>query len=399
MNLKNLTNPFFEVAISNSYCKSMILIRDYDKQDLMTMKKDIVKDWKVLSAAFFLTALLVVGPAGFQSLLPSIEQAIAQEPTDEQVVPTSTTQPIPGTSNSAPSTQVSVLQPNLKLFKTFTNAEFVQAGVGLRDVGSGTISVHTPTGINSAATLTAAYLYWAILDTGTSLKPTHSQIATISFNGQMLNGTRIGTDVSPCWGTNNIYIYRAIVTSNLNVRGGQLDDQYVSVTSNQQGGASPWDVLPVAIPAAESAHLVVVYHNAATTSTVQIFDPLGAISGLTDTIGTVNSFTVPLPAYVAGKQAAVGYAVADGQHFSGTPLTKSVTWSTPTKAATTLLSGEAFGNDPALATKASLRGSLSDTPQFDISGHGLISAGDTSGTLALNFAGDCLTTVEITVED
>ena len=364
----------------------MILIRDYTGLDVMTMKKDIVKDWKILSAAIFLTVLLVVGPAGFQGFIPSIEQVIAQE----------TTQSIPGTSNSPPSAQVTALQDSLKLFKSFPHAEFVQAGVGLRDVGSGTISVHTPTGINSGATLTAAYLYWAIIDNGTLTKPAHS-LGTISFNGQMLNGTRVGSDLSPCWGANNIYIYRALVTNNLNVRGGQLDDQYVSVLSNQQGGASPWDVLPTALPAAESAHLIVVYSNGQSTSTVQIFDPAGATSGLTSS--SVATFTAPLPAYVVGKHAAVGYAWADGQHFSGISLSRGVTWNTPTVPTTALLTGEVFGNDPSITSEASLRGSLSDTPQFDISGHGLISAGDTSGTLTWNFAGDCLTAVEVTTQD
>ncbi len=335
------------------------------------------KYFLAMTLSFAAVASLVLGP--------SMEQVIAQDAASA----------VPGTVGSAPSAQVS--SPSiLKRFVSFPNAEFVQAGIGLRDVGSGTISVHAPTGAGVSAGLVAAYLYWSVIDTGTSTKPTHSQISTISFNGQVINGTRVGTDISPCWATpSNIYIYRAVVTGILGTRGGQLDDQYVSIVSAQTGGASPFDV-PAVVPMAESAHLIVVYRSSSTTSTVQIFDGAGATSGLTFSGGVVAT-TVPLPAYVAGKQAAVGYALADGQHNSLFP--KSAAWNTPTITSTTLLSGEAFGNDPSITSKASLRGSLSDTPQFDLSSHGLISVGDTSGTLTWNFNSDCLTTVAVTTED
>ena len=43
------------------------------------------------------------------------------------------------------------------------NAQFVQAGVGLRNVGHGEIAVHAPTGTTAAK----AMLYWTIIASGT----------------------------------------------------------------------------------------------------------------------------------------------------------------------------------------------------------------------------------------
>jgi hypothetical protein len=92
----------------------------------------------------------------------------------------------------------------LTQFITIVNTDFVSAGVGgLRDVGSGIISLSGLSG-----TVTTAYLYWhgvtnSLTDAGNS----------ILVNGSPVTGTNIGYSGPNCWGYENSQAYRADVTS------------------------------------------------------------------------------------------------------------------------------------------------------------------------------------------
>src|SRR6188472_2375086 len=66
---------------------------------------------------------------------------------------------VPGTVPTIPKSTALSGSPNLEPFANFTKASFVQAGIGLRNVGSGHISLHVP----ADAYILKAYLYWAHL--------------------------------------------------------------------------------------------------------------------------------------------------------------------------------------------------------------------------------------------
>src|SRR5215831_865253 len=172
----------------------------------MTDKLKVAKNWKVISAAVFLTALLVVGSGAFQGVIAQTSSATT------------------GNDGTIGSSKVSTQGPgpNATLKSSFIIAKsnFVQAGIGLRNVGSGTISVHVPTG----AAVVKALLYWTMMDNGTFTAPSTGGLNSVYFDGVLTTGARIASDISPCWGSPNIYVYRADVTSTLLARGGPTGD-------------------------------------------------------------------------------------------------------------------------------------------------------------------------------
>jgi len=348
----------------------------------MINKQAVAKNWKVLSAVIFLTSVIVVGSGYFQGVIAQTDTSTASQQTSPGNDGTV------GTSQN-PSAQIAGGDAALRQSFSFSHSTFVQAGVGLRNVGSGTISVHIPTG----AVLTKALLYWTFLDSGTATAPATSNLATAYFNGEKITGSRIATGASPCWSDPNIYVYRADVTSTLVRRGGPISDQYVSVTSAIVNATSPWPSF-APIQQAESAHLIVVYKDPSepTSSTTRIFDATGSPG--TITFSGTTTFTAPFAAaHVGGDIARVGYALADGQSVGNPqPNSKSFAWtSSPSAATTTLNAGEMYGKDPSITSKAAFQGSLSDTEEYDVTSN--TSGGDTSGVLTWNFGVDCLTTV------
>ena len=80
--------------------------------------------------------------------------------------------------------------------------DVIAAGVGLRGVGTGDISI---TGLPDGANVVAAYLYWATIGTAnTYTSPT--------LNDSNVKGKLIGTSGDTCWGAQNNFVYRADVT-------------------------------------------------------------------------------------------------------------------------------------------------------------------------------------------
>jgi hypothetical protein len=265
--------------------------------------------------------------------------------------------------------------PNLKPIANFTKASFVQAGIGLRDVGSGHISLNMPTN----AKIVKAYLYWAHLGVPSN---------KIYLDGEQIAGNLIASDQDPCWTLGKIYVHSADVTNTLLRRGGPIGDQYISVESGDVTSTSPWDSTP-SRPAAESAHLLIIYRDSTTSGNVIIYQANG--SPITF-LGGMTSFTANFLPHTS-NQAFVGYALADGQIF-GSPQSKSFDWNTNTS--TTLASGQIYGRDPSITSKASVRGSLSDTQAYDISD--ITPSGSTSAQLGWNFSSDCVTIVYAVVQ-
>ncbi len=68
--------------------------------------------------------------------------------------------------------------------------DYVAAGVGMRNVGGGTISIALPAG----STIERAFLYWSIVRTPAGVAPN-----TGTLNGAPIAGALVGTSGSPCW--------------------------------------------------------------------------------------------------------------------------------------------------------------------------------------------------------
>jgi hypothetical protein len=352
---------------------------------LMTYK---TKNWILLSTTIFVATLIML--LGFGSVQGLTTTTTAD---DTQVTVSTPSQGNNGVAKTTPSTQT--VGASLVPFFTLADGSFEQAGVGLRNVGSGTISVHFP---STTATLKKAFLYWTMLDDGTDAAPATATLDKIYLNGELITGKLIASSFSPCWASGHIYVYRADVTSDMLRRGGPVGDQYISVRSSIETAKSPWE--GVATQQAESAHLILLYQDSAvpTTSDVTIYEASGLPGAITFVGGTASFTAAFAAAHGAGTDASVGYALADGQSFGvPQPNSKSFTWtSNPSGATTVLNAGEVYGKDPSITSKASYRGSLSDTEQYAVTANTV--GGDVSGTLTWDFDGDCLSTVYAVVQ-
>ena len=127
---------------------------------------------------------------------------------------------------------------------------YVASGVGLRNRGSGTITV---TGIPAGATVSRAFLVWSILGGSTP----GSAFPVGKLNGKAVTGTLAGSGPSPCWTPWTIkgFAYRADVTSLVTGNGSYALSGFAS---GRTDGADPF-FSAVTPPLAEGASLVVVF--------------------------------------------------------------------------------------------------------------------------------------------
>ena len=169
--------------------------------------------------------------------------------------------------------------------------DVTSAGVGLRGIGTGTISL---TGIPAGATVQRAFLYWATLGTaGTFTAPT--------LNGTSLTGSLIGQSDDPFWGSFQSFAYRAEVTA--------------LVTGN---GTYTVAGLPAAGPTvndSEGANLVVIYSlPGAAARMVTINDGAVTLAG-----SRLQFHTTPLSGFVAADPptgAHLTFVVGDGESIT-----------------------------------------------------------------------------------
>ena len=80
---------------------------------------------------------------------------------------------------------------------------YAAAGLGMRDVGAGTISLPLP----ADAVIQRALLYWAVMDAAPS-----PALAQGVLNGSPVTGTLTGATSNPCWPSGPIHGYVADVT-------------------------------------------------------------------------------------------------------------------------------------------------------------------------------------------
>jgi hypothetical protein len=180
----------------------------------------------------------------------------------------------------------------------FANAGYAAAGVGLRDQGSGTITIGgIPGGANWIA---RAYLFWAIIN---DVDPG----GAMTINGHGVVGSLNGTDVSPCWPPPTIYTYSANVTPFVTGNGTYTLSGY---PTGLTGGQDPF-VNPDAKPLIEGASLVVFYGQALATGT-----PISSVEGAPFS-SPVATFTQP-DASASASQFSATIDWGDGSTSLGT---------------------------------------------------------------------------------
>lgn len=247
-------------------------------------------------------------------------------------------------------------------YKTFyLNGGYVAAGVGLRNLGSGTISLR---GIPSGAKVKAAYLYWSILGgdkAGSSYKKA-------KLNGHKVTGTMIGSGPSLNWGTTTKgYAYRATVTKWVKKNG---SFKVSGIASSLKSGSDPFTTPTPAGPLAEGASLVVVFSKSSYPKT-RIVIANGYTRG-SASLRIPFGFTATNPV----GQVRTTFVVADGQLASEPSPTVN---GSP-------LAVKFAGADPAKVNYS--QGNLWDTRTADVVD--IVKPGQTGATIGFNTSPDAL---------
>jgi len=195
-----------------------------------------------------------------------------------------------------------LIGPQVPLAQSYSQTlqgDYVAAGVGMRNVGGGTIAMALPAG----STIEKAFLYWSIIRPAGPAAPN-----TGTLNGTPILGTLVGTSGSPCWLVAGDLIdnYRAEVTT-IAVDGANTLTGFPSgVTDNSPPPST------VVAPLLEGATLVVVFENPAfDLNTVVIRD--GAQTFADQGVSTPFGMFTAAPGNAADQAAQTSYVVADGQ--------------------------------------------------------------------------------------
>lgn len=191
-----------------------------------------------------------------------------------------------GTSNTG--TVIGTPIPFTEVFSSTFLGDYVSAGVGMRDTGppgGGTIALPA---IPGTATVTNAFLYWAVMDNA-------APGGNVTINGNAVVGNFIGTTEDPCW-SGDIHVYVADVTPHV-ITGGNN-----TLTGLPSGGA------PATLPLLEGASIVAIYSDpAGTNRTIKLAE------------GAITFSAPPTENYTfSGFNAAAGtsrttWIVSDGQ--------------------------------------------------------------------------------------
>lgn len=245
------------------------------------------------------------------------------------------------------------------------NGGYTAAGVGLRNNGSGTITV---SGIPKKAKVYKAFLYWNIVDYDRAAR--HKLLL---FNGVSVTGTYIGATNQTCWITDygSSFSYRADVTSLVKGNGSYA---IAKVASGLKTGVDPWSSAPVT-PLAQGASLVVIYQKSSYPTT-QVFIWDGAANTNSNPYITMGPYTALTNPVGPVKTTAI---VADGQSSSSGP-TLSVNYQ--------VVAGSDFdGKDPKKGGGSYLYGNLWDTSTFNVGS--LLSPGGTQVRIEMKGSADC----------
>ena len=192
----------------------------------------------------------------------------------------------------------------LALLHSFTlNGGYVADGVGMRNLGSGTIHL---SGIPTHAVVYKAFLYWDVLNTEST---TATERGT--FDGSPIRGNAVGEGTSPCWSAANNFSYVANVTRFVNGNGTYGLSNFASGLTT--GATAEFDAVN---PLLEGATLVVVYEDAVSApTTVQLYGGATMTKAGTKLSSSFTGFT-------AGSThvAKTTFIVADGQTYTTTTV-------------------------------------------------------------------------------
>jgi hypothetical protein len=195
------------------------------------------------------------------------------------------------TSPSLGEEVVNILRP---FFNESYQGAVTAAGVGMRGTGRGEISV---TNVPPGSTVIHAYLYWATIGTTGTYN-------SLLFNGQRVDGERIGTSGNTCWPSSHPalqfynFVYRADVTEIVPGNGDYLIEGLPDslVNGNDSQGASLVVVYPT-IPG-QPFNTIIINDGAATLDL--------EVNTYTDTI---TGFNVSYPLV----DSTITYIMGDGQ--------------------------------------------------------------------------------------
>jgi len=225
----------------------------------------------------------------------------------------------PGTTNT-PGPQADPPLNSTPLFQIGGDYSYVAAGTALRNTGSGVITT------SYTGTVVAAYLVWGIINTDTT------GLDAASINGHAITGTLQSDDASPCWGSGNMWIYAAPVTSYVTSGANTVS----GFASGATDGSDPWSTY--AAPLDDGASLVVLttgatanniymYTGAYTTYTADNLLTSTFNHGAADATTATTTFIVG-DGQLPGNYAQYNGVTVDSNAFPGSdPKTSSATWS------------------------------------------------------------------------
>lgn len=304
------------------------------------------------------TAIALAGLLGVSAqITPTVEDISLQGAAITQTY-------VPGTADII---ETNISNVSLNLFRTYQNASYVAAGIGVRNTGRGTISLRLPHNTD----LIDAWLYWKILNSTAGIHDNE-----ITVNGIRVTGTQIGSGPSPCWAGNGS-TYRANINSVVQ----STDDGRSSgftiggMSTLITDGRSPWDAF--SLPAAEDVGLIIVFNN---TQTQNFTDRVIIFDGYSEHNGGMTAFQVPEGTNMYSS------IIGDGQVIGVQPYIKSVSFrDRPGVVPINLQNVTLNGVAPSITSRSTYQGSLSDVDTFILPSTALPGA-----TLIWNLANDCV---------
>lgn len=251
---------------------------------------------------------------------------------------------------------------DLTSFKTVFDTDFTAAGVGMRNTGTGTISL---SGISG--TVTEAYLYWHGLTNTTN----SNVIADVTFNGTGISGSFLGISSDNCWGFANSMAYRANVTALVTGNGNYSLTNFLKTGANING-----------------ASLIVFFNdgNGANNRDVVMFN--GNDSNISNSYDA-DGWNITLAGinYSSG-QANAQFHVGDGQTFGDAAIVANSTTLVP--------AGGVFQGDSVPDFGTNGNGGLWDIKDFNVTS--LLNPGLNTLNIQSGLNSDCLACMLIAID-
>lgn len=283
-------------------------------------------------------------------------------------------------SARAPAAAAPASAGRLRPFKVFEGSAARTAGVGLRNVGTGGITI---SGLPGPAT--EAFVYWDVISAGPppaaassiKVKRLFPTPATAFID---VPGVVVGAGASPCWSGDTNTVYRApLPVGAALVSGNGVYQVYLpDSATGSRAGEDPWLAQP--LPLAEGASLVVVGQG---SQTIALYDaPLSGFMFVSNP-GVVYTLLAPAGVLTATTIHTIG---ADGQKGSGDPDFASSTGEISS------VNGARFAGKASPAQDSDWNGNSSfPLPQlWDDNAHGISATGNLRISVIDTTGADCL---------